>query len=259
MAAARGWRVAAIAAVAPILVTAPGCAVVLGVLDDSSADPNVPTYLTAGYTYNYPSAGAARGRLTIFGDLAIGTDAAGRRRPVDNDTLTVLGYKLGPTAPAPGTRAYSQSYRLETELTPAEYASLPGTVSPPAVRGAQIDGALPSFSFMTRLSPDTVTVGADGMVRVELQITDSGTFPVPPWDWSVYPVGGTGALLLSGKGAPPPTLSIPAEMLPFVDGACPLEIYVVRSFGSSLRLPGEYMVGLNSGERFSVVARQAAP
>jgi hypothetical protein len=166
----------------------------------------------------WPDTVPADGHLQIDAYLEPGIAPGGRkdicgrsidRRPVVDDTLTVIGFKLVPMSPA------GLNYSVEVEMTSAEFAALPIDIEPPKVAGVLPDSTPILWYGLGRAAGDTIVLSSGEDLELQMTPPADASFPTPreQW-WNLSLAGDTAGINISSPGLPPETLVISNQLLP---------------------------------------------
>ncbi len=154
----------------------------------------------------------APGRALVSARLAPGVDASGKRHPVTDSALALLGGRVPPS----GTDwTGALLYRAELPLAVADFGRaldlvvpVVGGVSPPRISA--------DWRGIGKLDPDAIALAAGAPLRLRLVASDSTPTPAGAY-WSLLlTLAGGDTLTAVGDGLPPNTVVVPANLLPRV-------------------------------------------
>jgi hypothetical protein len=152
-------------------------------------------------------------RLVVQGPFSPGRDEAGHVRGVAQEALRIGAASLHPVG-----FAAEGALRYEGEVAvPAAGDGLVLDLGVPEVNGVSVPDPVLRFGVCRRVGGEEVTLGDDGVVRLEAECPRGPGIDAPAsgtWELLVGP-GDQGSLLrIQGVGDPPTSFEIPAALLP---------------------------------------------
>lgn len=147
--------------------------------------------------------------VDVSGVLVPGLDIGGIQRRVENDSITVLGARIGPSEiRRNGTRVYDFGAKLPVALTD------PLEITAPAV--VNVAGPRPHIRWFGIRKTDADTIawqrGTDLVLRTATDLGES--VPAPQTRQWFLSMQGAGPFNLSADGFPPAELRIPTHFVP---------------------------------------------
>lgn len=149
------------------------------------------------------------GALSVNATVAPGFDDDGLRREVLDATIATAGYTVSPDTLESGDLRYAVTLAVDTAVTARAID----------IRGPRVAGTtgIPLVRWPTvgRADGDTVSVEADGTLRLHVRVEEDAGAPAPDTrQWFLTLAGDSTTFRLGSDEPPPEELEIPARWVP---------------------------------------------